>query len=390
MPVIGWLRAGRPATAGPFAAVRPGLNDLGCIQGRNVAVERRDSDQYDRLPELASELVRDQVTTIFADNLAAAVAARAATATIPIVFAIGGDPVRDGLVTSLSRPTGNLTGITYFAGEVLSKRLEQMRELVPAAAVIAVLLNPNNPNLQTRLRDAQEAGRKVGQQILVVLAGSESDIDMAFATIVQQRAAALIVSDDPFFSGTASEQIVALAALYAIPTSYSVSDLVRAGGLMSYGGNISGQIPEGGRYIGRLLQSRKPPHLPTLQPTKNEAPRVHHAARRRGCLAGRGAGAAAGADVADRRAHEHGCSQRTGSPLEWAEWRAFQTRGGAVMRSAISALAGFALAGSFAFAFAQPSDGRLKIIHETATLRVAYRTDSRPFSYVDAQGRPVG
>ena len=190
------------------------MNDLGYIEGRNVAVERRDSDQYDRLPELASELVRDQVTTIFADNLAAAVAARAATATIPIVFAIGGDPVRDGLVTSLSRPTGNLTGITYFAGEVLSKRLEQMRELVPAAAVIAVLLNPNNPNLQTRLRDAQEAARKVGQQILVVHAGSESDIDTAFATIVQQRAAALIVGDDPFFGGTASEQIVALAARY--------------------------------------------------------------------------------------------------------------------------------------------------------------------------------
>src|SRR5262245_45833865 len=172
IPIIGWLRAGRPAPADRLAAFRQGLNDLGYIEGRNVAVERRDSDQYDRLPELASELVRDQVTAIFADNLAAAVSARAATATIPIVFAVGGDPVRDGLVTSLSRPTGNLTGVTYFAGEVLSKRLEQMRELVPAAAVIAVLLNPNNPNLQTRLRDAQEAARKVGQQILVVHAGS--------------------------------------------------------------------------------------------------------------------------------------------------------------------------------------------------------------------------
>src|SRR5262252_3756536 len=131
IPVIGWLRAGRPATADRLTAFRQGLNDLGYIEGRNVAVERRDSDQYDRLPELASELVRDQVTAIFADNLAAAVSARAATATIPIVFAVGGDPVRDGLVTSLSRPTGNLTGVTYFAGEVLSKRLEQMRELVP-------------------------------------------------------------------------------------------------------------------------------------------------------------------------------------------------------------------------------------------------------------------
>jgi putative ABC transport system substrate-binding protein len=270
IPVIGWLRAGRPATADRLTAFRQGLNDLGYIEGRNVAVERRDSDQYDRLPELASELVRDQVTTIFADNLAAAVAARAATATIPIVFAIGGDPVRDGLVTSLSRPTGNLTGITYFAGEVLSKRLEQMRELVPTGAVIAVLLNPNNPNLQTRLRDAQEAARKVGQQILVVHAGSESDIDMAFATIVQQGAAALIVSDDRFFGGTASEQIVALAARYAIPTSYSFSDVVRAGGLMSYGGNIPNQIREAGRYIGRILKGEKPADLPVLQPTKVE------------------------------------------------------------------------------------------------------------------------
>src|SRR5262245_47763930 len=270
MPVVGWLRAGQPATADRLAAFRQGLNDLGYIEGRNVAVELRDSDQYDRLPDLASELVRDQVTAIFAYNLAAAVAARAATATIPIVFAIGGDPVRDGLVTSLSRPTGNLTGVTFFGGEVLSKRLELMRELVPSAEVIALLLNPNNPNLQTRLRDTQEAARKVGQQILVVHAGSESDIDMAFATIVQQRAAALIVSDDPFFLGTALEQIVALAARYAIPTSYSFSDVVRAGGLMSYGGNIPNQIREAGRYIGRILKGEKPADLPVLQPTKVE------------------------------------------------------------------------------------------------------------------------
>jgi len=141
---------------------------------------------------------------------------------------------------------------------------------VPAAAVIAVLLNPNNPNLQPRLRDAQEAARKVGQQILVVHAGSESDIDMAFATIVQQRAAALIVGDDPFFGGTASEQLVALAARYAIPTSYSYSDVVRAGGLMSYGGNIPDQIREAGRYIGRILKGEKPADLPVLQPTKVE------------------------------------------------------------------------------------------------------------------------
>jgi putative tryptophan/tyrosine transport system substrate-binding protein len=214
-------------------------------------------------------LVRRQVAAIFAQNIAAAVAARAATATIPIVFAIGGDPIRDGLVTSLSRPTGKLTGVTFFAGEVLPKRLELMRELVPTANVIAVLLNPDNPNLQTRLRDVQEAARKVGQQILVINAGSESDIDMAFATIVQQQAGALIVGDDPFFS-THHEQIVALAARHAIPTSYSFSRLVRAGGLMSYGGNISEQIRAVGRYIGRILKGERPADLPVLQPTKVE------------------------------------------------------------------------------------------------------------------------
>src|SRR5262249_55402946 len=217
----------------------------------------------------ASELVRDQVTAIFAYNLAAAVAARAATATIPIVFAIGGDPVRDGLVTSLSRPTGNLTGVTFFGGEVLSKRLELMPELVPTAEVIALLLNPNNPNLQTRLRDTQEAARKVGQQILVVHAGSEGDIDLAFATIVQQRAAALLVSDDPFFLGTCREQIVGLAARYAIPTSYSLSDVVRAGGLMSYGGDSSDPNSEAGPHIRPHLQSRKPPRPPPLQPPQD-------------------------------------------------------------------------------------------------------------------------
>jgi putative tryptophan/tyrosine transport system substrate-binding protein len=165
--------------------------------------------------------------------------------------------------------TGNLTGVTFFAGEVLPKRLELMRELVPTADVIAVLLNPDNPNLQTRLRDVQEAARKVGQQILIINAGSESDIDMAFATIVQQQAGALIVADDPFF-GTHHEQIVALAARHALPTSYNISRVVRAGGRMSYGGNTPDIIREAGRYISRILNGEKPADLPVLQPTKVE------------------------------------------------------------------------------------------------------------------------
>jgi putative ABC transport system substrate-binding protein len=269
MPVIGWLRAGGPARADYLAWLRQGMNELGYVEGRNVTFEFRNSEQYDRLPVLASELVRRPAAAIFADNIAAAVAARAATATIPIVFAVGGDPIRDGLVTSLSRPTGNLTGVTLFAGELLPKRLELLRELVPTADVIAVLLNPNNPNLQTRSRDVQEAARRVRQQILVLDAGSEKDIDAAFATIIQQRAAALLVGDDPYFS-TRREQIVALAARYAIPASYYTTEWVRAGGLMSYTDDRGESIRQTGRYIGRILKGEQPTDLPVVQPTKFE------------------------------------------------------------------------------------------------------------------------
>jgi len=266
---IGWLRAGGPASADNVASFRQGLSELGYVEGRNLVIELRNSEQYDRLPPLASELARRQVAAIFADNLAAAVAARAATATIPIVFAIGGDPIRDGLVTSLSRPTSNLTGVTFFAGELLPKRLELLRELVSTPGVIAVLFNPNNPNLQTRLRDVQEAARSVGQQILVLDAGNETDIDKAFVTIVQQRATALLVVDDPVFSAL-REQIVALAARYAIPASYYNRGWVRAGGLMSYGEDRSESMRQVGRYAGRILKGDKPADLPVLQPTKFE------------------------------------------------------------------------------------------------------------------------
>jgi putative ABC transport system substrate-binding protein len=244
------------------------MNEAGYVEGRNVTLELRNSEQYDRLPALASELARGRVAAIFANNLPAAVAARAATATIPIVFAIGGDPIRDGLVTSLSRPTGNLTGVTFFSGELLPKRLELLRELVPKADVIAVLLNPNNPNLQTRLRDVQEAARSVRQKILVLNAASENDIGAAFATISQQRLAALLVGDDGFF--TRNEQIVDLAARYAIPATYFNSDFVRAGGLMSYAANQLEQVREAGRYVGRILKGDKIADLPVLQPTKFE------------------------------------------------------------------------------------------------------------------------
>jgi putative tryptophan/tyrosine transport system substrate-binding protein len=269
MPVVGWLRAGGPPREDYFTWFRQGLNEFGYVEGHNVAVELRNSAQYDRLPALASELVGRRVATIFADNLAAAVAARAATATIPIVFAIGGDPIRDGLVTSVSRPTGNLTGVTFFAGELLPKRLELLRELVPTADLIAVLLNPDNPNLQTRLRDVQEAARTVGQQIIILSAGNEHDIDTAFANIVQQRAMALLVSDDPFL-GTRREQIVALAARHRIPVCYGDRDFTGGGGLMSYEDDRSESIRQIGRYVGRILKGEKPADLPVLQPTKFE------------------------------------------------------------------------------------------------------------------------
>jgi putative ABC transport system substrate-binding protein len=269
MPLVGWLRAGELPRAEYLAAFRQGLNELGYIEGRNVKIELRNSEQYDRLPDLASEFVRRPVTAMFADNLAAAVAARAATGTIPIVFAIGGDPIRDGLVTSLSRPTSNLTGVTFFVGELLSKRLGLLRELVPKADLVAVLINPTNPNLQTRLQDMQVATRTMGLQLFTVNASNQSDIDSAFAAMVRAGAAALLVVDDPFL-GSHREQIVALAARHALPTSYFNSQFVRDGGLMGYSDDRSESIRQVGRYVGRILKGEKPADLPVLQPTKFE------------------------------------------------------------------------------------------------------------------------
>ena len=219
------------------------------------------------MPDLASEFVRHPVTAMFADNLPAAVAARAATGTIPIVFAIGGDPIRDGLVTSLSRPTSNLTGVTIFAGELLPKRLELLRELVPKADLVAVFINPTNPNLSTRLQDMQAAARRMGLQLFTVNASNESDIDIAFAAVVRAGASSLLVIDDGFFADH-REQIVALAARHALPTSYPSSQYVRDGGLMGYTDDRFESIRQVGRYVGRILKGEKPADLPVLQPTK--------------------------------------------------------------------------------------------------------------------------
>jgi len=266
MPVLGLLRAGQMDEKG-LTALRTGLSELGYAEGRNVAIELHATEQYDRLPVLASELVRRQVAVIYASTLSAALAAKAATATIPIVFSIGGDPIEAGLVTSMSRPTGNLTGATIFLGELLPKRLELLRELVPSATLIGVLLNPNNPNSEARSRDVQEAARTIGQRILLLQAGNERDFVSAFSTLVQQRAGALVVSDDPLLS-VHSEQIIALAARHALPTIYFFRLDTVNGGMMSYGVNIDDQYRQAGTYVGRILKGEKPADLPVLQPTK--------------------------------------------------------------------------------------------------------------------------
>ena len=268
MPVIGLLRAGQMDEKG-LTALRTGLSELGYVEGRNVAIELHATEQYDRLPALASELVRRQVAVIYASSLPAALAAKAATATIPIVFSIGGDPIVAGLVTSMSRPPGNLTGVTIFLGELLPKRLELLRELVPSATLIGVLLNPNNPNSEARSRDVQEAARTIGQRILLVQAGNESDFVSAFSTLVQQRAGALVVIDDPLlqFHG---DQIVALAGHHALPAIYFFRLDTVNGGMMSYGANIDDQYRQAGTYVGRILKGEKPADLPVGQPTKFE------------------------------------------------------------------------------------------------------------------------
>jgi putative ABC transport system substrate-binding protein len=269
MPVIGFLNTGERPLADWLAAFRAGLGEQGYIEGRNVAVEMHATGQYDRLPALASELVRRQVAVIYALALPATLAAKAATATIPIVFTVGGDPVELGLVTSLNRPDGNLTGMTAFFGELAPKRLELLRELVPTANVIGLLVNPNNRNSEARSRDVQQAALAVGQNILIVSASSEREVIAAFATFVKQRAGAMIVSDDPFF-GSLIEQIITLSARHAMPAIYPFRLYTVMGGLMSYGTSLTEQHRMGGLYVGRILKGEKPVDLPVLQPTKFE------------------------------------------------------------------------------------------------------------------------
>jgi putative ABC transport system substrate-binding protein len=271
IPTIGFLRSTPSAPyAHLVAAFRQGLSETGFVEGRNVAIEYRWADnQLDRLPGLAEELVRRGVVVIVGNSFAVE-AARAATATIPIVFVTGDDPVKRGLVANLNRPGGNLTGVTFFGSGVLgAKRLELLRELVPKAAVIAFLLDPSWPGSVTELPEVESAARAIGRQIVVVKAASEREFASAFATMVQSGATALAVSSSPLYTSQ-SPQLVALAAQYRIPAIYDVRDHVVAGGLISYAASFTDAYRQAGIYAGRILRGAKPSELPVLQPSTFE------------------------------------------------------------------------------------------------------------------------
>jgi len=276
MPVIGFLIAGSPGSPGqpsaPFMdAFRQGLSEAGYVEGQNVAIEYRSAEgRFDRLPALAADLVGRKVDVIVAPGgTPTALAAKNATSTIPIVFRTG-EPVADGLVASLARPGGNLTGFGMLLGELTPKLLELLSELVPQAKVIALLVNLTNPVGERIIRDVQEAARAKGGQLPILKAGTESEIDAAFASLVQLQAGALLVSADPFFFGR-REQLVALASRHAVPAIYPWGEAVQvAGGLISYGPSFPAIFREIGIYTGRILKGAKPADLPVQQPTTFE------------------------------------------------------------------------------------------------------------------------
>jgi putative ABC transport system substrate-binding protein len=271
MPVIGFLGG---TSAGPYAArvaaFHQGLGEAGYVEGKNLAIEFRWAEgRYDRLPALTADLVGRKVDVIVAiAGTPVALAAKTATSTIPIVFSVG-DPVESGLVASLARPGGNLTGVSILAGDLAPKRLELLSELVPQARVIALLVNPDNPYAEITVRETQEAARVKGVQLAILKAGTEGEIDTAFATLVQRQAGALFISGDPLFT-TRRDQLVALTSRHAVPAIHQSRDFAEAGGLISYGPSLTSVSRQLGIYVGKILKGAKPADLPVEQPTRFE------------------------------------------------------------------------------------------------------------------------
>jgi putative tryptophan/tyrosine transport system substrate-binding protein len=271
LPVVGFMHGGaEQGQEYAVAAFEQGLAETGYVAGKNVTVEYRWAEgQYDRLPELAAGFIRRPVAVIAAGTPVAALAAKQATTSIPIVFALGSDPVRDGLVASLNRPGRNITGATFFNNLLVAKRMELLHELVPNAKIVAVLLNPKNANVEFETIDSQMAARALGLELVLLQASNETEIVKSFANLVERRAAALLVSGDVLFTSR-REQIAELAMHHAVPTSCPSRQQVVAGGLMSYGASISDTFRQSGNYVGRILKGEKPADLPVQQPTKFE------------------------------------------------------------------------------------------------------------------------
>jgi putative ABC transport system substrate-binding protein len=271
IPVIGFLSSSALADRARYLpAFRQGIRETGYVEGQNVVIEYRwAQDQHDVLPDLAADLVRGQVTVIAAHDLSSAVVAKAATTTIPIVFVSGGDPVKLGLVASLNRPGGNVTGISFLVILTIAKRLDLLTKMASTATSIGVLVNPNNPSSESNARDAQIAADTLGKKLVIVKAGTEDDIDAGFATLVRNKVEAVLVDADPFFL-TKREQLLGWTAAHALPAIYSFREFAADGGLMSYGTSLANAYHQAGVYAGRILKGTKPADLPVIQPTKFE------------------------------------------------------------------------------------------------------------------------
>jgi ABC-type uncharacterized transport system substrate-binding protein len=271
MPVVGWLNAGSSEGYGDsLTKFTQFLRGGGYIEGQNLAIEPRwANNRYDRLPALAAELVQRRCAVIVASTTPSVRAAKAATTTIPVVFGMAGDPIKLGFVGSLSRPEGNITGVTLLVSELVPKRLEVLRETVPSASVIGFLVNPNNPNTAADITEAQTAADSLRRKLLVVNVGTDADFEPAFASLLQGRADALFVASDPFFNSR-RDWLVALSARYAIPTIYSWREFPEVGGLMSYGNSVLDALRQMAEYVVRILQGEKVSALPVQQATKVE------------------------------------------------------------------------------------------------------------------------